>query len=59
MIVSSHRLSDFADGCDRYAFMVEGRLVVRSTGEISQQEVRGSDSLSVFDKLRGSSDAAS
>ncbi|HEY6065234.1 MAG TPA: AAA family ATPase, partial [Thermoanaerobaculia bacterium] len=51
-LVSSHRLHDLAGLCDRYAFLLDGRVVVRSGGEISPGAVRGDDLLAAFDRIR-------
>ncbi len=51
-LVSSHRLHDLAGLCDRYAFLVEGRLVVRTAGEITSGRVAGEDLLREFDRIR-------
>jgi ABC-2 type transport system ATP-binding protein len=55
-ILSSHRLYDLAGLCDRYAFLVDGRLVTRSATEIrSAGSVTGPDLLETFDRIRTSS----
>jgi ABC-type multidrug transport system ATPase subunit len=51
-LVSSHRLHDLAGLCDRYAFLLDGRVVVHAADEISRQTVRGEDLLAVFDVIR-------
>jgi ABC-type multidrug transport system ATPase subunit len=52
-LLSSHRLHDLAGLCDRYAFLIDGRLVIRSAAEVaSQQFVSGNDLLAAFDELR-------
>ncbi len=52
-LLSSHRLHDLAGLCDRYAFLIDGRLVIRSASEIApQREVSGADLLASFDELR-------
>lgn len=52
VLVSSHRLHDLAGLCDRYAFLLDGRLVLRSAAEISSRMVRGEDLLAAFDRIR-------
>jgi ABC-2 type transport system ATP-binding protein len=52
VLVSSHRLHDLAGLCDRYAFLLDGRVVVRAAAEISPRTVRGEDLLAVFDRIR-------
>jgi ABC-type uncharacterized transport system ATPase subunit len=52
ILVSSHRLHDLAGLCDRYAFLIEGRAVVRAAGEISEGMLTGSELLKEFDALR-------
>jgi ABC-type multidrug transport system ATPase subunit len=51
-LVSSHRLHDLAGVCDRYAFLLEGRIVLREASDISKQLVRGEDLLRAFDRIR-------
>ena len=51
-LVSSHRLHDLAGLCDRYVFLLGGRVVTRSAAEISAHAVRGEDLLAVFDRIR-------
>jgi ABC-2 type transport system ATP-binding protein len=52
LLVSSHRLHDLAGLCDRYAFLLDGRVVVRAAAEISPDVVRGEDLLAVLDLMR-------
>jgi ABC-2 type transport system ATP-binding protein len=52
VLVSSHRLHDLAGLCDRYAFLLEGRAVIRDAAEISADPVRGEDLLRAFDRIR-------
>ena len=49
-LVSSHRLHDLAGLCDRYAFLREGRLDVRSADEVAKGPVEGADLLRAFDR---------
>jgi ABC-type multidrug transport system ATPase subunit len=51
-LVSSHRLHDLAGLCDRYAFLLDGRVVMRSASEISSRPLRGEDLLQEFDRIR-------
>jgi ABC-2 type transport system ATP-binding protein len=51
-LVSSHRLHDLAGLCDRYAFLLEGRVVMQAADQISRQAVRGDDLLAAFDVIR-------
>ena len=51
-LVSSHRLHDLAGLCDRYWFLLDGRLVSRDSVEISPAPVRGEDLLRTFDRIR-------
>jgi ABC-2 type transport system ATP-binding protein len=52
ILVSSHRLHDLAGLCDRYAFLIEGRIVMRSAAEISEGMLTGHELLKEFDALR-------
>jgi ABC-2 type transport system ATP-binding protein len=55
-ILSSHRLYDLAGLCDRYAFLIDGKLVTRTAAEIRPAgSVTGPDLLETFDKIRISS----
>ena len=49
LLVSSHRLHDLAGVCDRYAFLREGGLVVRTAADVAPGPVRGDDLLRAFD----------
>jgi ABC-2 type transport system ATP-binding protein len=51
-LVSSHRLHDLAGVCDRYAFLLEGRLVLREAAEIAARAARGEDLFRAFDRIR-------
>lgn len=51
-LVSSHRLHDLAGVCDRYAFLLDGRLVTRNAAEISSRDATGEDLLRAFDRIR-------
>jgi len=51
-LVSSHRLHDLAGLCDRYVFLVDGRLVSKTAPEIASGRIRGDDLLKTFDLLR-------
>ncbi len=51
-LVSSHRLHDLAGLCERYAFLADGRIVVRGAGEIAKGPVSGGDLLRAFDRIR-------
>jgi ABC-type multidrug transport system ATPase subunit len=51
-LVSSHRLHDLAGLCDRYAFLLGGRVIVRGAAEISPHTVRGDELLATFDAIR-------
>jgi ABC-type multidrug transport system ATPase subunit len=51
-LVSSHRLHDLAGLCDRYCFLLEGRLVSRTAAEVAGHHVRGEDLLRAFDRIR-------
>lgn len=50
-LVSSHRLHDLAGVCDRFAFLRDGRLVLRSASEIAAGPVRGAHLLRAFDRM--------
>lgn len=50
-LVSSHRLHDLAGVCDRYAFLRDGRLLVRSASELASGPVCGADLLRAFDRM--------
>jgi ABC-2 type transport system ATP-binding protein len=52
ILVSSHRLHDLAGLCDRYAFLIEGRAVLRGASEISEGMLTGGELLKEFDALR-------
>jgi ABC-2 type transport system ATP-binding protein len=52
ILVSSHRLHDLAGLCDRYAFLIEGRVVLRDSHEISEGMPTGGELLKEFDTLR-------
>lgn len=54
-VVSSHRLHDLAGLCDRYAFLLDGRVILRDALEISPGKLRGEDLLAAFDRIRCSS----
>lgn len=55
-ILSSHRLHDLAGLCDRYAFLIDGRLRIESAGDLRRDgAVTGDDLLAAFDRLRASS----
>jgi ABC-type multidrug transport system ATPase subunit len=51
-LVSSHRLHDLAGLCDRYAFLLDGRVVTRSASEISPGSLSGEALLREFDRIR-------
>ena len=52
-MLSSHRLHDLAGLCERYAFLIDGRLVIRSAEAVaSRSVVTGDDLLAAFDKFR-------
>ena len=51
-LVSSHRLHDLAGLCDRYAFLVDGRLSTRTAREISSRTLCGEDLVREFDRIR-------
>lgn len=51
LLVSSHRLHDLAGLCNRYAFLREGRLVVRSAADLAAGPVRGADLLRAFNRV--------
>jgi ABC-type Na+ transport system ATPase subunit NatA len=51
-LLSSHRLHDLAGLCDRYAFLLDGRVLLRNAVEISSSAVRGEDLLAAFDRIR-------
>ena len=52
-ILSSHRLHDLAGSCDRYAFLIDGRLKIERAGDLRPQgAVTGDDLLAAFDRLR-------
>ncbi|HEV8232648.1 MAG TPA: ATP-binding cassette domain-containing protein [Thermoanaerobaculia bacterium] len=51
-LVSSHRLHDLAGLCDRYAFLLDCRVVTRAARQISPHTVRGEDLLAAFDLIR-------
>jgi ABC-2 type transport system ATP-binding protein len=50
-LVSSHRLHDLAALGDRYAFLHDGRLDVRSAVELASGRVQGADLLRAFDRI--------
>jgi ABC-2 type transport system ATP-binding protein len=50
-LVSSHRLHDLAGLCDRYAFLRNGRLDVRSAAQVAEGPVQGADLLRAFDRI--------
>jgi ABC-type multidrug transport system ATPase subunit len=52
ILVSSHRLHDLAGLCDRYAFLIEGKIVMRTPSEITEGMMTGSELLKEFDALR-------
>jgi ABC-2 type transport system ATP-binding protein len=54
LLVSSHRLHDLAGLCDRYAFLLDGRVLVRAAAEISPNAARGEDLLAALDLMRSS-----
>jgi ABC-2 type transport system ATP-binding protein len=51
-LVSSHRLHDLAGLCERYAFLTEGKIVIRGAGEVAPGRVSGEDLLRAFDRIR-------
>ena len=51
-VVSSHRLHDLAGLCGRYAFLLDGRVILRDALDISPGKVRGEDLLAAFDRIR-------
>lgn len=51
-LVSSHRLHDLAGLCDRYAFLVDGRVSTPTAREISNRTLCGEDLLREFDRIR-------
>jgi len=51
-LVSSHRLHDLAGLCERYAFLTDGRIVIRGAGEVAPDRVSGEDLLRAFDRIR-------
>ena len=51
-LVSSHRLHDLAGLCERYAFLADGRIVIRGAGEVAPGPVSGEDLLRAFDRIR-------
>lgn len=52
-ILSSHRLHDLAGLCDRYAFLIDGRLRIERAEELRREgTVTGDDLLAAFDRLR-------
>jgi ABC-2 type transport system ATP-binding protein len=54
-ILSSHRLHDLAGLCDRYAFLIDGRLRIESAADLRRDgSVTGDDLLAAFDRLRAS-----
>ncbi|MDQ5873317.1 MAG: ABC transporter ATP-binding protein, partial [Acidobacteriota bacterium] len=50
-LVSSHRLHDLAGLCDRYAYLRDGRLEVKSAVELAEGPVQGADLLRAFDRI--------
>jgi ABC-2 type transport system ATP-binding protein len=52
LLASSHRLHELAGLCDRYWFLLDGRLISRAAVEISAHPVRGEDLLRTFDRIR-------
>jgi ABC-2 type transport system ATP-binding protein len=55
-ILSSHRLHDLAGICDRYAFLIDGRLKIETAADLRREgNVTGDDLLAAFDRLRASS----
>jgi ABC-2 type transport system ATP-binding protein len=51
-LVSSHRLHDLAGLCERYAFLTDGRIVIRGAGEVASARVSGEDLFRAFDRIR-------
>lgn len=53
-LVSSHRLHDLAGLCDRYAFLLDGRVVCVRPHEVAEGgRVTGDTLLTMFDRLKG------
>ncbi len=54
-VLSSHRLHDLAGLCDRYAFLIDGRLRIEAAAGLrAEGPVTGDDLLAAFDRLRAS-----
>ena len=51
-LVSSHRLHDLAGLCGRYAFLTDGRIVIRGADQVAPGRVSGEDLLRAFDRVR-------
>jgi len=51
-LLSSHRLHDLAGLCERYAFLTDGRIVIRGACEVAPGRVSGDDLLRAFDRIR-------
>ena len=52
-LVSSHRLHDLAGLCDRYAFLLDGRVVCLRPDEVAEGgHVTGATLLTTFDRLK-------
>ena len=54
-LLSSHRLFDLAGVCDRYSFLIDGKLMTSSAVELRRNgPVTGEDLMAAFDRLRAS-----
>ncbi len=53
VLVSSHRLYDLADVCDRYLFLSEGISTSARASELTDRPVTGESLMAAFDRLRG------
>jgi ABC-2 type transport system ATP-binding protein len=53
VLVSSHRLYDLADVCDRFLFLDHGTSVSVRASELTGHPVTGESLMAAFDRLRG------
>jgi ABC-type multidrug transport system ATPase subunit len=53
VLVSSHRLHDLADVCDRFLFLDHGTSVSVRASELTDRPVTGESLMAAFDRMRG------
>jgi ABC-type multidrug transport system ATPase subunit len=54
-LLSSHRLYDLAGACDRYSFLIDGKIRTVTASELrGDGPVTGNDLMAAFDRLRAS-----